>query len=369
MKILHTADIHLREVGNRQWKTLELILQIAEREHVDAVVIAGDFFDSGYKGDVLRGPLRTLFSTYQMPVIIIPGNHDEKTFQTSKIFLGDKVSVIENLLNPVDLGAVMIWGLPYRSMGSTEVLHELQQVKDNLTQDKTHILLHHGDFADSKNLSTVYRDQTRGKKYMPIKSAFFQELDFKYVLSGHIHSRFDITLMRPGQFFVYPGSPSPMDYTETGPRAVNIFEVGKAPVEYPLDVAYFLPKIIDIDPLNPTPPMDIIKSNLNTLPNNAVFVLTITGYINNAVHHTDETQLKQDLDNFLKTQNIHFCPPRESDPVSYYDVQDITPILESPIYLRFIAKLTAQNHGAQESMLIRTELVRAMQKTIKKAKK
>ena len=52
MKILHTADWHLGKKLNdfsridEQRAVLEEICEIAEKEDVDAVIIAGDLFDS-----------------------------------------------------------------------------------------------------------------------------------------------------------------------------------------------------------------------------------------------------------------------------------------------------------------------------------
>ncbi|MBB3841198.1 exonuclease SbcD [Runella defluvii] len=86
MKILHTADWHL---GKRleqfsrldeQKEVLNEICEIAEREAVDAVVIAGDLFDnfspSSEAMELLYSTLHRLSNFGSRAVIAIAGNHD-----------------------------------------------------------------------------------------------------------------------------------------------------------------------------------------------------------------------------------------------------------------------------------------------------
>src|SRR5690554_4997021 len=86
MKILHTADWHL---GKRlddfsrleeQRAVLEEIVDIAEREAVDAVVVAGDLYDSFNPSteaiELFYKTLKRLADDGKRPVIAIAGNHD-----------------------------------------------------------------------------------------------------------------------------------------------------------------------------------------------------------------------------------------------------------------------------------------------------
>lgn len=86
MKILHTADWHL---GKRleqfsrldeQKEVLDEICEIAEREAVDAVVVAGDLFDnfspSSEAMELLYSTLHRLSNFGSRAVIAIAGNHD-----------------------------------------------------------------------------------------------------------------------------------------------------------------------------------------------------------------------------------------------------------------------------------------------------
>ncbi len=86
MKILHTSDWHL---GKRlddfprimeQQAVLQEICEIADREKVDAVIVAGDLFDTFNPPieavDLLYKTLKRLTSHGRRPVIAIAGNHD-----------------------------------------------------------------------------------------------------------------------------------------------------------------------------------------------------------------------------------------------------------------------------------------------------
>ncbi|PZX47081.1 metallophosphoesterase family protein [Algoriphagus chordae] len=90
IKILHTADWHL---GKRlqefsrleeQKLVLEEIQQIADRENVDLILLAGDIFDtfnpSHEAVELLYKSLRRLTNGGKRPIIAISGNHDSTQF-------------------------------------------------------------------------------------------------------------------------------------------------------------------------------------------------------------------------------------------------------------------------------------------------
>ncbi|QIP11597.1 exonuclease SbcCD subunit D [Spirosoma aureum] len=86
MKIVHTADWHL---GKRlqdfqrlqeQQNVLDEIIQIADQEQADLVVVAGDLFDTFNPDpkaeDLLYSTLKKLTAGGSRPVVAIAGNHD-----------------------------------------------------------------------------------------------------------------------------------------------------------------------------------------------------------------------------------------------------------------------------------------------------
>lgn len=86
MKILHTADWHLgKRLDNylrldEQREVLDEICEIAEREAINAVIVAGDLFDnfnpSSEAMELLYSTLHRLSSNGSRAVVAIAGNHD-----------------------------------------------------------------------------------------------------------------------------------------------------------------------------------------------------------------------------------------------------------------------------------------------------
>jgi exonuclease SbcD len=86
IKILHTADWHLGKRLNHfsrfseQKEVLEEIIEIADREQVDMILIAGDLFDAFNPPteslELFYKTLKTLSNHGKRPVIAIAGNHD-----------------------------------------------------------------------------------------------------------------------------------------------------------------------------------------------------------------------------------------------------------------------------------------------------
>ena len=89
MKILHTADWHLGKRLERferlpeQEVVLEEICEIADRENVDVVLVAGDLYDSFNPTieatELFYKILRRLTQDGKRPVVAIAGKHDSPT--------------------------------------------------------------------------------------------------------------------------------------------------------------------------------------------------------------------------------------------------------------------------------------------------
>lgn len=104
IKILHTADWHL---GKRlqefsrieeQKLVLEEIIQIADQEEVDLVLLAGDIFDTFNPNheaiELLYKTLRKLSKNGERPVVAISGNHDSTQFVEAPDPLARELGII-----------------------------------------------------------------------------------------------------------------------------------------------------------------------------------------------------------------------------------------------------------------------------------
>jgi DNA repair exonuclease SbcCD nuclease subunit len=88
MKLLHTADWQLgkcfKQFGDKaselrqvRFETLRRALQTARDKQVDAFVVAGDLFEDNEVDDsIVRSAIDIFAAFAEMPVLILPGNHD-----------------------------------------------------------------------------------------------------------------------------------------------------------------------------------------------------------------------------------------------------------------------------------------------------
>ncbi len=80
MKLIHCADLHISK-SEREYSlnVFKEILEIANREHADFLLICGDLFDSYNDAEALRIEVREYLSILhaECKVYFAPGNHEE----------------------------------------------------------------------------------------------------------------------------------------------------------------------------------------------------------------------------------------------------------------------------------------------------
>ena len=101
MKLLHTADwqlgLRLNFVGGdaaarlraQRFETIERLAVLARERSVDAVVVAGDVFDDNGVGASTLQQAREALRSFDVPVVLLPGNHDPATEDSALGRLGD----------------------------------------------------------------------------------------------------------------------------------------------------------------------------------------------------------------------------------------------------------------------------------------
>jgi exonuclease SbcD len=163
LKILHLADVHLGRgfdgygevseiLSEARYQTLDNLIETANENGCDAIVIAGDLFDrtSMNKKDVARA-VQSLNKFDKGPVLLLPGNHD---FITSESKLWGYVSdskdehvLILDDTEPLDLSEydlnAVVYPAPCQSKHSEK--NKISWVKDVEKDDsKIHIGVAHG---------------------------------------------------------------------------------------------------------------------------------------------------------------------------------------------------------------------------------
>ncbi len=131
MRFLHTSDWHLgrrlhgADLLDGQAQFLTWLLDLAQSERADAVLVSGDVYDRAQPGpDAILLMDRTLaaFATARVPLIISSGNHDSAVrlqyagavLAAAGIHLRTSLEqVAEPVLIADDAGVVGVYGIPY----------------------------------------------------------------------------------------------------------------------------------------------------------------------------------------------------------------------------------------------------------------
>ncbi len=348
MKILHTSDLHLKDYGDERWETLKRLVKIGKKEKIEIFVVSGDLFDKNIDADNLRDRIREILSDNGFKVILIPGNHDEKAYANG-VFFGEDVVVLTDLKKPFEYKNVVIRGLPFQPIEGEKLLEELYSVADNLVDDKTNILLYHGELTDAVFQKNDFGEEGE-ERYMPVKLSYFKGLNFQYILAGHFHSRFSVWSLDNGGYFVYPGSPISITKKETGKRKVNLFEVGEAPKEYEIDSPYFEEILIKLDPFSNENPLRLIKERFNGIDDNAKIILKITGYINSQKIGMTETQFANEIKNVIEEKTVE----------KHLEFKDVGSILDDDLFKKFLFYLDNNEDNEDRKKRLRDLALKAM---------
>jgi exonuclease SbcD len=348
MKILHTADIHLKEEGDERWQAIQRLIALGRQEGIEIFLISGDLFDRGSNAEDLRPSIRGLFSDTGFRIYLIPGNHDRDSY-AGGMYFGEDTSILTDPNEPYEYKDVMIWGIPFVPTEGGKTLHQLHALAPLLTPGKTHIVLYHGELLDAFFARGDFGDEGE-ERYMPVRLSYFNDLKVDYVLAGHFHKRFDVWRLEGGGYFVYPGSPVSITKRETGQRKVNLFEVGSPPKEYPLDTPHFEEVVIVCDPFADRSPLEAVKERLQSLPTNTQVILTVTGFINGEAIGMNEEE-------FVKSAKkiAHGSCVEER-----YEFRDIRMILEDDLFKGFLTKLQQADHAEEKKKHMWEIAIKAM---------
>lgn len=252
MKFLHTADWHL---GYRQYgmavreadflKPLEEIGDIAVREKVDAVLVAGDIFDSIHPpASAVQAAATFGFRMEEagIRVLSVDGNHDLSGGRWADICgftpLGMNAAG-DMVMNPVRVGrdGVPFVGIDFcRTQQLLERLKYMEECNLNLAGG---VLALHMEIAEL----TAYSTALSLRDLEPHLDA----LNVGYVALGHIHNAVATSTDR-GRVYRYPGSTEMNDISELGLKSVDIVTVenGKYSVDkLSLRTRQF--QVVDID--------------------------------------------------------------------------------------------------------------------------
>ncbi len=271
MKFLHTADLHLKKGEKQRTEVLTWMIKKADELKADYFIIAGDLFDSDTDATILRPELSKIFESSHSKFLIIPGNHDVKSFSQDYDYGKNVLQLVNKPYEVIECNEVRVCGVPYQDKKFSECIKELPPEVD--------ILIAHGTLYDESFIYALLDDEET--QYMPIFPANLENRA-SYVALGHLHSRC-IDKQYKKTRVVYPGSPIALDTKCDEERIFSLVAIDKKQltVEFiGVDVSpHWFNKELFVFPGNEEEKMKEVASFLasideaNTMPN-----IIINGY-------------------------------------------------------------------------------------------
>ncbi len=267
MIVFHTSDLHIglklynRDLHDDQQYVLKQIVEAAEKQQPDVMVIAGDVYDKA----VPSAEAVELFDEFvselaeaapEMQIMIISGNHDSapRLNLFRNILKRQNVHMIgeppqnedehiEKITLQDDAGNVNFYLLPFvkpsavkRIVGSDEngnnlsyndTLHKLIE-RESIDASERNVLVSHQFYlpisADAQQVERMDSEIRTVGNIDEVRADVLEQFD--YAALGHIHKPMSVG----GEFHRYSGTPLPYSVSEAGQQkgivAVDLAEKG-----------------------------------------------------------------------------------------------------------------------------------------------
>ncbi len=224
MKLLHTADwqlgLRLNFVGGeaaarlraQRFDTVRAIARLALEHEVDAVVVAGDVFDdNGVGGDTLQQARDALEAFADVPVILLPGNHDPATADSALARLGITRPGVHVALarEPIRLDALEVYPCPLTSRHAYDDPAGWLPAQDR--QEIIRVVLAHGGALN-------FGETTEAPNRIDVDAILGRGYD--YLALGDWHGVFRVNARA-----WYSGAPEPTRFKEKRPGHVLLVEI------------------------------------------------------------------------------------------------------------------------------------------------
>ncbi|WP_390405255.1 exonuclease SbcCD subunit D [Lacticaseibacillus jixiensis] len=214
MKILHTADWHIGkklagfDLSEDQDAIFEQVVQVAQQEAVDAIIIAGDLYDRALPNEqavtMVNRMLYRLNRELNYPLLVVSGNHDSAVrlntgrdwYRSTQLYLN---TTLAQAFKPVVIGDTQFFLLPYFepvdarlyfdddsltniAKAMVPVVAKMQSLFDPKLR---HVLVAHFFAAGSDHSDSETRVNVGGLDAVAVADL----APFDYVALGHLHNR------------------------------------------------------------------------------------------------------------------------------------------------------------------------------------
>jgi len=330
MKFLHAADLHLRVAdATEQLEALRAIVHLAKEHDADFLLFAGDLFDSDHDANRLRPQVREVLEEWDRPTVLIPGNHDARSYGPTADY-GEKALLAQEDLQVFEnLGEFPLICLPYRKeRGFADYRQDLARLKGPL------VVCCHGTLYLDQWLGWLREEKENVGEYFPVYPEDLNGLPIGYLAMGHFHRRFYHT-SEPIPC-CYPGSAFPVTARELGPRSVALIQLdgeGAAQVTpLPLqEVPWYQEVSLKSFPWSEEEMFGELEQFLTSLEPQARPVVAVTGYAQ------DERELRERLEKRLEGLG---------GPKPKVELFDYSRLMENDFYRMFVEELRGETPDA-----------------------
>lgn len=187
-------------------------LAAARDDGAEAVTIGGDLWENENVTPDTRASVAHELGLLDVPVVIVTGNHDphlrggnyQRTTWSENVTIIDTTQPLQVHIGPT----VSVWGVSWMERPlSADFLHGFRVPEDG----RAHLLLMHGTARDERFAGA--------STHCPFDPADARRAGFEVVLSGHIHAA------SSANGVIYPGSPEPLDHSETGRHCYALVDI------------------------------------------------------------------------------------------------------------------------------------------------
>jgi DNA repair exonuclease SbcCD nuclease subunit len=301
MKFLHTADLQIGARFTRfgekaeilraaRLTTLKRILEIGRQEAVDAILIAGDLFESNQIANALVEEVFGLMTAHpEIPVVILPGNHDPLDgpgcIWLRKPFAEPPSHVtVCKTRDGIEVPGAVILPVPITQKVSTkDPSLPLIESGASIPRGVIGIGMTHGALA-------IEGKHQPNDQPISLEAATRAGLD--YLALGHWHK----PQVYDGERLSMPGTPEPDDF-EQASGFVSLVEItapGRQPTMTPIDCATFAWRSVTLDLLNREPTPEAVAASMagiDTPPNGTVLRVRLVGPVSAESHEHLATRI------------------------------------------------------------------------------
>ena len=252
MILLHTSDWHLgMPVGNSNYREDQLffvdeLIRVIREEHVGAVIVAGDVYDSGRVSgeaiDIWNQAATKVCLDCGIPMIVIAGNHDsaDRLAACRELLKKSRLHLFGRLAYPVEPvlledGQVAVWPLPFfqsdavkagwpgqgaEAVNQTQAMKVvLDSIRERMGKYARNIAVSHALVRDAELSDSDRSARIGGASAVPV-SVFD---GFDYAALGHIHKPQKIS-----KTVRYSGSPMAYSFgaEETHQKGFVLYDTG-----------------------------------------------------------------------------------------------------------------------------------------------